>query len=320
MQHFLPHFPPQLWPPAASGMAAEIDAMFAAWSIVLFLLVAPVFAFMGYCAFKYRAGRDVDRSHREARNLTIEMSWMIIPFLISLVFFFWAGDVFLQEQTPPPDATVITAMGRQWMWKFQHPGGQWEINDLHVPVGQTIRVNIESQDVIHSLYVPALRLQQEAVPGRTTQLWFKADRVGAYRLFCSEFCGADHALMAGTLYVMSPTAYQAWLEHANNRPTLVSGGRQLFDGYGCSGCHTPGSATRAPWLAGIYGHVVPLQDGSTVIADDAYLRASILEPAKQIVAGYRPIMPSFAGAISDADLASLVAYIKSLSAGNEPAP
>jgi cytochrome c oxidase subunit 2 len=320
MQHFLPHYPPQLWPPAASGMANEIDLIFAAWCVVLFLLVAPVFVFMTYCAVKYRAGRDVDRSHREARNLPVEMSWMIIPFLISLVFFFWAGDVFLQEQNPPPDATVITALGRQWMWKFQHHGGQWEINDLHVPVGRPIRIDIESQDVVHALYIPALRLQEDAIPGRTTQLWFKADRVGAYRLFCSELCGADHALMAGTLYVMAPADYQTWLKQAGGSQSLAAEGKHLFVTYGCSGCHGPSSTVRAPDLDGVYGRPVPLQDGSIVIADDAYLHDKILMPNKQVPAGYKPDMPSFAGKISDADVAELVAYIKSLGEGAEHQP
>jgi len=320
IQHFLPHYPPQLWPPAASAMANEIDIIFVAWCVVLFFLVAPVFGFMAYCAVRYRAGRDVDRSHREARNLPVEMSWMIIPFLISLVFFFWAGDVFLQEQNPPPDAMVITALGRQWMWKFQHPGGQWEINDLHVPAGRPIRINIESQDVVHSLYIPALRLQEDAVPGRTTHLWFKADRVGAYRLFCSELCGADHSLMAGTLYVMAPADYAAWLKHAGNSPSLATEGRHLFVAYGCSGCHGPSSTVHAPDLDGLYDRPVPLQDGSIVVADDAYIRDKILMPKKQIPAGYKPVMPGFAGKISEADLAQLIAYIKSLGEGGEREP
>ena len=185
-------------------------------------------------------------------TLLWKLSWTIIPFLISMVFFFWAGSIYLQQQSAPPDAMVVTAIGRQWMWKFQHPGGQWEINDLHVPVGRPIRIDIRSQDVIHSLYIPALRIQQEAVPGRTTMMWFKADRVGAYRLFCSEMCGVDHSLMAGTLYVMSPSAYQSWLRQSRSSQSLVAGGKQLFDSYGCSGCHVGSDTVRAPPLAGLY--------------------------------------------------------------------
>jgi cytochrome c oxidase subunit 2 len=312
MQRFLPHYPPQLWPPAASSMAVEIDRVFVAWCVVLTFLVVPVFIFMTYCAVKYRAGRPADRSQRESRNMTIEMSWMITPFLISLVFFAWAGDIYLQQHTPPPNAIVITALGRQWMWKYQHPGGQSEINDLHVPVNRPVRIDIHSQDVVHSLYIPALRQQQEAVPGRTTSMWFKADTPGAYRLFCSEFCGADHALMAGTLYVLSAADYQAWLRQMGTSQSLVAAGKRLFDSYGCSGCHGPSTTVRAPPLEGLYGQVVPLQDGTTVAADDAYIRDSILEPKKQIAVGYRPVMPSFAGAISESELTQLVAYIKSL--------
>lgn len=317
MEHFLPHYPGNLWPPAASATAGEIDQIFAVWCAVLILLVAPVFVYMTFCAVKYRAGRNVDRTHREARNLTIEMSWTLVPLLISLVFFFWAGSVYLREQNPPPNAMVVTAVGRQWMWKFQQPGGQWEINDLHVPVGVPVRINISSQDVVHALYIPALREQEEVVPGRTTQMWFKADRIGAYKLFCSELCGVDHSLMAGTLYVMSRTDYQQWLQQFNISPTLVASGKQLFDSYGCAGCHLSGGTVHAPPLVGVYGRAVPLSTGSTVIANDAYIRDSILEPKKQVVAGYKPIMPSFKGVISDAELAELVAYIKSLGEESE---
>jgi len=317
MLHFLPNYPPQLWPPAASVTAGEIDEIFAVWCAVLIVLVAPVFVFMTYCAIRYRAGRDVDRSHREARNLPVEMTWTLIPLVISLVFFFWAGSVYLNEQNPPPDAMQITAMGRRWMWKFQQPTGQWEINNLHVPVGRNVRLNIESQDVVHSLYIPAMRDQEEAIPGRTTQMWFKADRVGAYRLFCSELCGADHSLMAGTLYVMSQADYQHWLKTFATSPTLISRGKQLFDSYGCAGCHVQSGTVRAPSVAGLYGSTVPLSDGTTVTADEAYLRDSILEPKKQVVAGFKPVMPSFAGTISNADLAEILAYIKALGAGNE---
>jgi cytochrome c oxidase subunit 2 len=320
MQHFLPEYTGQFWAPAASVMGGQIDAIFFAWCVVLFLLVAPVFAFMTYCAVKYRAGRVADRSHREARNITIEMTWTLVPFTISVVFFFWAGTIYLQEYHPPPNAMIISALGRQWMWKFQHPTGQSEINDLHVPVDTPVRINITSQDVIHSLYIPALRVQEETIPGRTTLLWFKADRVGAYNLYCSELCGADHALMAGRLFVMSPPDYQAWLKQAGTNEKLASGGKRLFDSYGCGGCHVQGSAVRAPVLNGIFGQVVALRDGGTVPVDEAFIRDSILEPQKVAVAGYQQVMPSFAGAISQDDLARLVAYIKSLGEGSQQTP
>lgn len=320
MHRFLPHYPPQLWPPAASEMAGRIDTIFVVWCVVLFLLVAPVFVFMAYCAVKYRAGRDVDRSHREARNLTIEMSWMVIPFLISLGFFFWAGNIYLEQQHAPADAMTIDALGRQWMWKFQHPGGQWEINDLHVPVNQAIKINMISQDVIHSLYVPALRIQMEVLPDRYTSMWFKADRPGAYRLYCSEFCGTDHSIMDGVLYVMTPADYQHWLTQSGTARSLAAGGKQLFSAYGCSGCHGAGSTVRAPSLVGVYGRPVPLEAGGTLIADDGYIRDKILMPDDNKIAGYKQIMPSFKGKVSEDDLVRLIAYIKSLGEDSQQAP
>jgi cytochrome c oxidase subunit 2 len=200
-----------LWPVAASARAVEVDHVILAFTAVLLALTVPIFVFMTYCAAKYHAGSKVDRTHREARKLAIELSWMLIPFILTLIFFVWAARIYDKEMHPPANAMVINAVGRQWMWKFQHPGGQAEINDLHVPVGQAVRINLTSQDVVHALYIPALREQMDAIPGRETELWFKADKAGAYLLFCSEFCGTDHSKMAGTLYIMKPANYAAWL-------------------------------------------------------------------------------------------------------------
>lgn len=312
MQQFLPHYTSQLWPPAASSMAQEIDRIFLVWCIVLCFLVVPVFVFMTYCAIRYRAGRPANRKHEEARNVWLEMSWIFGPGIISLAFFFWAGTVYLQQHTPPRNSMRIVVMGRQWMWKYQHPGGQWEINDLHVPVGVPIRLEIYSQDVIHSLYIPALRLQQEAVPGRTTMIWFQANRVGSYDLYCSELCGAEHALMAGILYVMSPSDYQQWLLNNGAEQNLAAAGKPLFSAYGCSGCHGPASTVHAPSLVGLYGQIVPLSNGSIIRADRAYIQDHILYPDRQLPAGYKNIMPSYAGKIPEADLQKLVAYVDSL--------
>lgn len=312
--------PFHLWPVAASSQAAEIDRMVIAFTVVLVFLAGPVFILNAYWAWHYRHGRAVDRSYREARNLKIELSWMLIPFAFALVFFAWSGTVYDTEFHAPPDAMVIQAVGRQWMWKFQHPGGQWEINDLHVPVGSNVRINIQAQDVVHALYIPALRVQMDAIPGRPTMLWFRADRVGAYHLFCSELCGVDHSVMDGVLYVMTPAAFQAWLRHATTSGTLAAAGKKLFTSYGCSGCHTGGSSVRAPSLEGVYGRPVPLQNGQVMTADDAYLRDSILFPKKHIVAGYKSQMPSYNHKIPESDLVQLIEYIKSLATSGNNAP
>ncbi len=210
--------PFDLWPTAASANAVEVDHVIIAFTALLVVLTLPIFVFMTYCAAKYRVGSNADRTHREARNLRIELSWMLIPFFLSLIFFVWAARIYDREMHPPPNALPIEAVGRMWMWKFQHPGGQAEINDLHVPEGQAVRINLTSQDVIHALYIPALRIQMDAIPGRWTELWFKADKVGEYLLFCSEFCGTDHSKMAGTLYVMKPADYARWLAAQRTAP------------------------------------------------------------------------------------------------------
>lgn len=309
--------PLDLWPAAASASAVEVDHAILAFTGVLLLLTVPIFVFMAYCAAKYHAGRQVDRSYREARNLRIELSWMLIPFALSLIFFVWAARIYDHQLHPPPNALVITAMGRQWMWKFQHPGGQAEINDLHVPVNQPVRINLLSQDVVHALYIPALRIQMDAIPGRETELWFNANRIGAYEQFCSEFCGTDHSRMAGTLYVMKPADYQAWLAAQGSQDTAAAQGKALFSSLGCSGCHGAGATVRAPDLVGLYGNPVPLQDGGTTTADDGYIMDKILYPDRNRIAGYEQKMPSFANKLSDADLLKLVAYIRSLGSSKE---
>lgn len=198
------------------------------------------------------------------------------------------------------------------MWKVQHPGGQSEIDEVHIPLGKAMRLVLASQDVIHSFFIPAFRVKHDAVPGTYETFWFTANQKGVFKLECSEFCGTEHAHMIGQVVVMEAGDYAHWLTEQGVHESLAQEGEALFRRYGCSGCHGGNSAVHAPSLEGIYGHLVHLQDGSTVVADERYIRDSILLPSKQIVAGYAPIMPSFAGQIGEEDLLKLVAYIQSL--------
>ena len=309
-----------LWPIAASAAGHETDYIVIAFTILTLFLVGPIFVGITWFAFRYRQGRVVDRSNTESRSVAIELSWMIIPFVLTLFFFAWAAKVFDTNQHPPADALQINAVAKQWMWKFQHPGGQSEINDLHVPLGQPIKIQMISEDVIHGLYLPALRAQMETLPGRYTQLYFKADRAGQYHLFCSEYCGTDHSKMDGILYIMQPADYEAWLGRTATSMTLAAAGKALFSQYGCSGCHLGGATVRAPPLEGLYGSPVPMQNGGTVIADDGYIRDKILYPDRNLVAGYKQVMPSFSGRISEGDLLRLIAYVKSLGHSTEQSP
>ena len=304
-------YPLALWPAAASTSAVESDHLILAFTVLTLVLVLPIFVGFTLFAIIYRDGRPANRFHDDRRNKAIELGWMFIPFLLTLFFFVWGARQFDTHKHPPAGALEISAIGRQWMWKFQHPGGQAEINNLHVPIGQPILINMISQDVIHSLYIPALRIQMETLPDRYTQLWFTADRPGSYRLFCSEFCGTDHSVMDGLITIMKPADYQAWLSQSGAEPTQSRAGAALYASYGCGGCHDQPRRQRAPSLAGLYGHPVTLAQGGVVTADDSYIRDVILDPDRHAIAGWRPIMPSFRGVIPEDDVTRIVAYVKS---------
>jgi cytochrome c oxidase subunit 2 len=306
--------PFQLWPPAISAHAVAVDHLFLAYSALIALLTLPVFILLVVFAVVYRRGRKADRRHAPRGGLPIETAWAVVPFLLSLGFFAWSAWLFFDLGRAPADALRVDVEAKQWMWKFEHPGGQREINELHVPAGEPVKLVMISQDVIHSLYLPALRLKQDVIPGRYTSMWFRADQPGVYPIRCAEFCGFDHSGMGGRFIVLPEAAYVRWLQQSKTRGTLARQGFELFRARGCSGCHEAGSSRRAPPLEGLYGRPVPLEGGRVVTADDQYIRDSILDPTRQVAAGYAPIMPTFAGQLTEADLLRLEAYIKSLSA------
>ena len=302
----------ELWPAAASAVAVETDYLILAFTVLTLLLTVPVFLAITWFAIRYRDGQEANRAPSGLRSNLIEISWMLIPFLLTLIFFVWGARLFVMSKNPPPDAMVIEAIGRQWMWKFQHPTGQSEINDLHVPMGQPVKLRIISQDVIHALYLPALRVQMAALPDRYTELWFKADKPGTFHLYCSEYCGTDHSAMDGNLTILSQGDYQEWLTHSGAQQSKVAAGKAIYDAYGCGTCHNEGSNVKAPKLAGLYGRAVRLADGRTVTADADYLREKIRNPnGNRLAEGYKQIMPSFAGVIPEDDLGRLIDFLKS---------
>jgi cytochrome c oxidase subunit 2 len=300
------------WPPTASGYASQINVLFGALLIVGALTAGLVFFLMLFFANKYRHGSNADRSGTTKKTWRFEVSWTVATLLIFVGLAVWGADIYLHLYNPPANAVQIFVVGKQWMWKAQHPGGQREINALHVPVGQPIRLVLASQDVIHSFFIPALRIKQDVVPGRYETMWFRADKVGRYHLFCAEYCGTDHAHMGGWITVMEPRDFGRWLQAQGGQETLAAQGKDLFRRYGCSGCHEAGGTVRAPRLEGVFGSPVPLSDGSVVIADERYVRDSILDPKAQVAAGYAPVMPTFAGQVGEDDLAKLVAYVESI--------
>jgi len=304
--------PAFFWPPEASAHAREVDLLIGSFGAMVWLLTLPVFILMAAFAIRYRRGREVNREHSGDGNVWLEASWSIIPFLLTIGFFVWATSLFLEIRRVPEGATPIHVVAKQWMWKYEHPEGAREINDLHVPVDTPVVLVMSSEDVIHSLYVPALRIKQDVLPGRYTHLSFVAERAGTYPLRCAEFCGTDHSVMGGRLVVMRREDYARWLASARDggRETMAQRGAALFRSAGCAACHASRRADLAPPLAGIYGRTVRLADGSSATVDEQYLRDAIVDPNRQIAAGYRPIMPTYAHALAARDIDALVAWLR----------
>jgi cytochrome c oxidase subunit 2 len=270
--------------------------------------------------FKYRAGSSINRGALAEKSWRLEVTWTSATLLIFFGLFVWGANLYVRLFQPPANVMKIYVIGKQWMWKVEHPGGQREINALHIPVGRPVQLVMTSEDVIHDFSVPAFRVKHDVLPGRYETLWFQANQTGTFHLFCTQLCGTGHATMTGEIVVMTEPDFQGWLEQNGTSTTLVQAGQVLFMRYGCSGCHggngvggiQSGSTVRAPPLAGLYGSPVTLTDGRTLIADDRFIRDCILVPDRERVASYPPVMPSFAGQISEEDLLKIIAYIKSL--------
>jgi len=305
----------RLWPVAASEIATRVDHIVVLLLIMSGAILALVLALVIGFAIRYRRGSSAKRGKLpELVRSEIEIGWTFATLLLALLIFFWAASSELGISRPGGDMIEIHVVAKQWMWKAQHPNGAREIDALHVPLGEQVRLLMTAQDVIHSFYVPAFRLKQDVVPGRIAELVFRPTRLGAFHLFCAEFCGTLHARMGGVVTVMEPADYARWLAAQPEGDDLGREGAALFVSLGCAGCHLGSTAVRAPDLAGLYGRDVHLADGRVVRADEAYLRDSILQPHRDVVAGYQPVMPSFAGLVGDDELQRLVAYIRSLGA------
>jgi cytochrome c oxidase subunit 2 len=309
-----------LFPPQASSIAARVDALFLALIAICGAVLLGLLVVILYFLFKYRRGKPVERRASSTLTLPLELTWTFIPLLIFMGMFTWGAVVYHDEQTAPANALELNVVGKQWMWKVQHPTGQREINEMHIPLGQVVKVTLASQDVIHSFYLPAFRIKQDVIPGRFTTEWFKTTKAGTYHIFCAEYCGKDHSRMRGRVIVMEPGDYEQWLSRGAPLPPLAQAGENLFRSLGCSGCHVASSVVRAPLMEGLYGRPVPLQNGRVVLADEGYLRDSILLPQRNIAAGYEPVMPSYEGQIAEEQLFELIAYIKSLGAKTPEIP
>jgi len=307
-----------LFPDQASTLAPRVDNVYffiiavTAFFAVLVSVVVIVFA------VKYRTNDPLAVGQRIHGSIPLELGWSIIPFIISIVIFAWAADVFFDIYRPPDQTIEIYATGKRWMWKFQHIDGQNEINELHVPIGRAVKVTFTSEDVLHSLFFPAFRTKADAIPGRYSTVWFNATKIGDYHIFCAEYCGTRHSGMVGTVHVMEQAAYQSWLTGTLGTGSLSQRGEQLFNDLACNTCHLSDGKGRGPSLVNKFGSSEQLTDGGRVLVDEGYLRESILRPQAKIVATYQPLMPTFQGLVSEENVMALVEYVKSLQAAPSP--
>jgi cytochrome c oxidase subunit 2 len=311
MNVFLP------WSHAATRLAAEVDVLFFALTALTGAVALGVAVLIVLFAVRYRHDRVVDRHRAPPERLArvhrrLEITWTLLPLLLFLGVFVWAADLYFDQHTAPRNAQQVFVVAKQWMWKVQHEDGRREINQLHVARGYPVKLVMTSQDVIHSFFVPAFRAKQDVLPGRYTTLWFTAERAGRFHLFCTEYCGTDHSRMTGEIVVLEPPEYERWLDSVAAPRTLAARGESLFRTLGCSGCHGASATVRAPPLEHLFGREVALASGGVAIADEVYIRDSVLLPAKDITAGYSPIMPSFAGRVTEEQILALIAYIESL--------
>jgi cytochrome c oxidase subunit 2 len=312
-----PNFP--VWPARAAISASNLDALFIFLLCVTGMVTILIFILITVFALRYRR-TAVEQATPIMGSLALETTWSLVPFGVFLIFFVWGAVLYFQERTAPANSMQIYVVAKQWMWKLQHEDGQREINELHVPVDRDVKLIMTSQDVIHSFFVPAFRIKQDVLPGRYTTMWFHATRPGTYHLFCAEYCGTQHSGMIGSIIVMNPAAYEAWLSGGGAEGSLASTGQKLFQQLGCGSCHRSDTQGRGPNLMGVFGKPVLLEDGRTVVADENYVRESILNPGAKIVAGFKNIMPSFQGVVNEEQLLSLIAYVKSLQGPQEREP
>jgi len=307
-------------PEQASTVAGTVDWLFnfiLGISVVFFVAIVVV---MVVFVIRYRRREGQQAEASPSHNMGLEITWTVIPVILVVVIFYFGFRSYLDMATPPANAYEVLVTGQKWKWTFTYPNGYVDEN-LHVPVDRPVRLVMSAADVIHSLYVPAFRIKMDVVPGRYSTTWFEATAPGEYDLFCAEYCGTSHSDMLALVIVHPVGEFETWLAKASDflaTMTPVEGGRKLYQVRGCAQCHSvDGSAKVGPTLKGVFGASHVMADGQSVLADENYLRESILEPAARVVAGFEPVMPTYQGRLKDEEIMAIIEYIKSLSQAAE---
>jgi cytochrome c oxidase subunit II len=313
-------------PAPASKVAGQVDSVF------LFILAVGLFFFvitqgtLIYFALRYRKRKgdpDDPETPQIRGNVVLEGVWILIPTILIFAIFAYGYVVFMRMEKPLAGATEINVVAKQWLWEFEYPDGRKAINELRMAVGEPVDLVMTSEDVIHSLFIPEFRMKQDILPGRYTHMYLQPAKAGEYQIFCAEYCGEGHSKMLAKLIVMQPAAYHEWQEKQEEKSGGAPSserGEHLLESSGCLACHTlDGTVKVGPSLKGLFGSRVALADGSTVTADEDYIRESILDPNAKVVKGFQPVMPTFKGALSGSDITSIIDYLKKLGAGGNGA-
>src|SRR6202035_1455405 len=253
-------------PPEASKIAPQVDALLVFMTLVSLIGLVLVGLLVTAFSIMYRREKHPVAVQIEGSTL-LEATWTIIPLGLFLVMFVWGSVLYFRIYTPPPNAMNIYVVGKQWMWKAEHPGGQHEINSLHIPINQPIQLTLISQDVFHSFSIPAFRVKREAIPGRYTTVWFEPTAVGTYHLFCTQYCGTSHSAMIGEIVVLTPDDYKKWQGDSTSGMSLAQNGERLFASLSCAACHNGRPDSRGPSLANVYGSRVNLTNGQSALGD-----------------------------------------------------
>lgn len=303
-----------LMPVQGTAHAARVDQlwMFLVWfTAFFFFLIAGL---LGWFVFRYRRRSESDRTPHITHNNALEAAWTLIPLGLVMFIFFWGFHTYMDAAVTPGDALEIHVTARKWVWQFEYPNGTRTINELHVPLDKPVELVMTSQDVIHSFFVPSFRVKQDVVPEVYTRLSFTPSLAGLHRLECAEYCGKGHSEMLGKIFVDDPAKFDDWLatggDEGKNMP-LAQLGRMVYETRGCKTCHSlDGTRGDGPSFKGVFGHPVPLSTGQMVMADENYLRESIMYPQAKIVAGFGPIMPTFQGMLREREIQALIEFIK----------
>jgi cytochrome c oxidase subunit II len=306
----------QSWmmPVTGSEFAGKIDNLYIFLVyLTLFFFLLIVYLTVSF-AWKYRRKKEGVLTPDISHNLALELVWSIIPLIICIGIFFWGFNDFVKAFVAPNDALEINVTGKKWNWTFEYPDGTRSIRSLHVPMNKPIKLIMTSEDVLHSFFIPSMRVKHDVIPGRYTTLTFTPTVAGKHVVFCAEYCGRDHSGMLGDLYVDTPAKYAEWLEKGDEelykmKPADL--GRMVWEMKGCNSCHSlDGSRGEGPSFKGLYGRNEKLRDGSTVLVDENYIRESVLNPNAKVVAGFEPVMPTFQGLLREIEIKGVIAFIK----------